>query len=321
MKDLEDKVQELEKASRDANHENDRLRGQVDKMTVELNEYKKRVSLMQSSNRLAPNSNGVFGSSVINNISDVNFQFEFPKFGSLPGPPVKSSTPQAAPSAAKRTTSQPSPSTKPGDKNSPASSSSYGQKSRSQDDVSSFTGNLFSPPLTNMNIANASRGSLDSHFSTNGAASTSSPSASSTSNMGGTSSSCGTSPEPSAQSPMGFKTVDTLTTIGEEQTGMVGTSFDQLNNLNVSDFNWLPQDFQFEPELFGDYREPQENILTSGFDDSFFNDAFDMDFPTAYNLPVTVPAPKKDILAEIDAAKNTDEVTSDGQLLTCNKIW
>ena len=87
----------------------------------------------------------------------------------------------------------------------------------------------------------------------------------------------------------------------------------------MNGFNWLPQNnFQFDPQLFGDYREPQENVLATGFDDSFFNDAFEMDFTTPYNLPVTTPAaPKKDLISQIDDAKNSDE----GQVLTCNKIW
>ena len=88
----------------------------------------------------------------------------------------------------------------------------------------------------------------------------------------------------------------------------------------MNDFNWLPQNnFQFDPQLFGDYRDPQENILSIGIDDSFFNDAFDVDFTTPYNVPVVNP--KKDVIAEIDAAKNADELDANGQLLTCNKIW
>jgi AP-1-like factor len=89
----------------------------------------------------------------------------------------------------------------------------------------------------------------------------------------------------------------------------------------MPDFNWLPQDFQFDPQLnFTDYRDPQENILTNALDDSFFNDAFDVDFTTPYNLPITTP--KKGLIAQIDAAKEADDtVTSPGQLLTCNKIW
>lgn len=82
--------------------------------------------------------------------------------------------------------------------------------------------------------------------------------------------------------------------------------------------------FQFDPQLFGGYREPQENILGNGFDDTFFNDAFDVDFTTPYFAPS--PAQKKDdLMSRIDAAKNDDATelvqTTDGQLLTCNKIW
>lgn len=96
----------------------------------------------------------------------------------------------------------------------------------------------------------------------------------------------------------------------------------------MNNFNWLPQnDFQFEPRLFNEYREPQDNVFSNiDFDESFFKDAFDMDFPTPYNLPVTYPTtttqpPKKDLMAEIEAAKNADALDSNGQLLTCTKIW
>ncbi len=59
-------------------------------MTVELNEYKKRVTLMASSRSPAQGPPRPFGQAFVNNINDVNFQFEFPKFGALPGPAVKS---------------------------------------------------------------------------------------------------------------------------------------------------------------------------------------------------------------------------------------
>lgn len=315
LKDLETKVEELEQASQAANHENELLRAKVDKMTVELNEYKKRVSTMPGTSR-GSGPAGPFGAPLTRGINDVNFQFEFPKFG-LPG---TSSAAQVKPSP---TTSkhgsrdQLSPTEKPGT-SSRANSSSYSQN-KSGDDLSNFAASLFSDPLTNQNVAKASRGSTDSHFSMGGAMSTSSPSASSNSNMGA-SSSCGTSPEPLTQSPMGFKPIDTLTTIGEEQSNLGNSpDFDQFGTLNMPDFNWLPQNFEFDPQLFGDYREPQENILTNGLDDAFFNDAFDVDFTTPYNLPLA--APKKGLIAQIDAAKDDDEASSPGQLLTCNKIW
>lgn len=99
-----------------------------------------------------------------------------------------------------------------------------------------------------------------------------------------------------------------------------------FSSVDMANFNWLPQNnFQFDPQLFGDYREPQDNILaTGGFDDSFFNDAFDADFLTPYNVPVTTNAgnaKKPGLIEQIDAAKNTDELDSNGNLLTCNKIW
>lgn len=96
----------------------------------------------------------------------------------------------------------------------------------------------------------------------------------------------------------------------------------------MSDMNFLPTtDFQFDPQIFGGYREPQDNMLSNAFDETFFNDAFnEVDFTTPYFAPSPMPQPqKKDLLAEIDDAKNEDRTelvqTDDGQFLTCNKIW
>lgn len=99
-----------------------------------------------------------------------------------------------------------------------------------------------------------------------------------------------------------------------------------FSNVDFSnDLNWLPHtDFQFDPQLFGDYREPQESVLSQGLDDSFFNNALNADFITPYNLPIAgeaAPNHKPDILEQIDAAKCEDNVTPTGTLLTCNKIW
>ncbi|KAK0617346.1 transcription factor PAP1-domain-containing protein [Immersiella caudata] len=290
LKDLETKVEELEQASQAANHENELLRAKVDKMSVELSEYKKRLASMPSGGR-GSGPASAFGVPLTRGINDVNFQFEFPKFG-LAG---SVNTAQA--------------------KASPPSQGSRGQLSPTEKPAASSRANsgTYDTPSDDL-------GSQDSNFGLTGPLSTSSPSASSNSNMGA-SSSCGTSPEPLTQSPMGFKPIDTLTTIGEESNLGNTPDFDQFSTLNMPDFNWLPQDFQFDPQLnFSDYREPQENILTNGLDDSFFNDAFDVDFTTPYNLPVTTP--KKGLIAQIDAAKEADDtVTSPGQLLTCNKIW
>lgn len=114
------------------------------------------------------------------------------------------------------------------------------------------------------------------------------------------------------------------------------TDYGHFANIDMNDLNFLSStnNFQFDPQLFGSYREPQENILGTGIDDGFFNEAFDMDFTTPYFAPSPVAQKKDgqneahktdDLLARIDAAKNEDETelvqTNDGQLLTCNKIW
>ncbi|KAJ9151376.1 AP-1-like transcription factor [Pleurostoma richardsiae] len=339
LKDLETKVAELEKASETANHENTLLRAQVEKMTVELSQYKKRLSSLATSRSTSQAPSRPFGQPIINNLNDVNFQFEFPKFGSLPGPsPANSSsvngrTPSAVSTKSPQVTRSPSDHTSPVDKTKgsvSSASSRYtgGLDQQTKDDLAKFSA-LFTPPMSNNGAAMTSRTSLDSHYSGVPTA-TSSPSASSNSNSNGAaSSSCGTSPEPFNQSPVGFKPVDTMTTIGEEQSTHNNRpqDFGHFASVDMNDFNWLSANnsFQFEPQLFGDYREPQDNILgNGGFDDSFFNDAFDVDFTTPYNMAPSPMLHKKDLISQIDEAKNNDEpiqVGTDGQLLTCNKIW
>jgi AP-1-like factor len=100
-----------------------------------------------------------------------------------------------------------------------------------------------------------------------------------------------------------------------------------FSSFDVNNFDWLAQQNggQFDPQLFGGYREPQENILANAtFDDSFFNDAFEADFITPYNVAPSPKAAKKDLCAEIDARKENEDTiitTSNGKLLTCNNIW
>jgi len=332
LKDLENKVQELEKLSEVANTENDALRAKVDKLTVELSEYKKRLSSLSSGRPVHQGPAAPWGNVFVNNLNDVNFQFEFPKFGSLPGPPInKSKKPSATSSQSSKQNSRDhrSPSANSQDAVSPGNSSSYshvGLDSRTKQDLAGLSSGLFTPPLSNGQRTNGSTISVDSNYNMGGVTATSSPSASSNSNMGGPSSSCGTSPEPFTQSPMGFKPIDTLSTIGEEHPSLNNQSQD-LGHFatGIEDFTqWLPQnDFQFDPQLFGGYRDPQENVLSQGFDDSFFNDALDIDFLTPYNLPAPSPAaPKKDLIAQIDAAKDDDEpATKASQLLKCNEVW
>lgn len=101
--------------------------------------------------------------------------------------------------------------------------------------------------------------------------------------------------------------------------------FGHFANPGMDDFaQWLPQnDFQFDPQLFGGYRDPQENVLSHGFDDSFFKEALEADFITPYNQPISTPAaaPKTDLIAKIDAAKEDDEPAAGNLLMKCNEVW
>ncbi|KAL8728100.1 MAG: hypothetical protein Q9166_005625 [cf. Caloplaca sp. 2 TL-2023] len=80
LKDLETKVEDLEKASEATNHENGRLRATVERLNDEVKEYRKRLSLTSTGYSppmaLAPQYK-------ITNNND--FSFAFPKFGDLPG--------------------------------------------------------------------------------------------------------------------------------------------------------------------------------------------------------------------------------------------
>lgn len=389
MKDLETKVEDLEKASDSANHENSMLRAQIEKMSMELREYRKRLSLNGTpalSSAVPPYLAGK-GLGGLNNPSDVNFQFEFPKFGRLPGPPPlngsKSSTSspgQQIPSPLDRAHASPRNQSLQYAPNTNGTTVGLTQTPAqiAGADMSSLSG-LFSPTLLesvakspsfeffpNSN-ANGSRSSVDS-ISKNGYSgnntSYSSPSASSNS-VHGASSSCGTSPEPTTQSPAINKMPDpTLTTIGEENSGEGELTFcDKLNmacgnsknpiprtlsdsdkpapfssnaanfavtpSLDINGIDWFAQqnNNQFDPQLFGDYREPQESILQgTSFSDNFFIDDFALpDFQSPYNMAPSPAPPKKDLVAQIDETQEKDDevvpAEDRSQLLNCNTIW
>lgn len=69
LKDLEEKVADLEKASESANRENSALRQQIDRLQSELKDYRKKMAEKSNS------------SSIIGKGSNGGFQFEFPRFG------------------------------------------------------------------------------------------------------------------------------------------------------------------------------------------------------------------------------------------------
>ncbi|RDA88048.1 hypothetical protein CP532_5294 [Ophiocordyceps camponoti-leonardi (nom. inval.)] len=290
LQDLETKVHELEKASEAANHENSKLRLQIDGITAELNHYKQRLAALNSTTPKVLTSDGLpLGTALIGNITDLNFPFEFPKFGADNASAPNGHVPQRQSHGGK---SSPSP-----------------VRPSAHDRLPSMA---------------SSRASVDL---LNGGA-TSSPSASSNSNAGGAVSSCGTSPEPANHSPMGFKPLETLTTIGEEQPAAGHQSFANGGS-QAPALDWLTSQNggQFDPQLFGDYREPQDNILSGANLDDFFNDSFDADFITPYNMPMASVAPagpKRNLIDQIDAEQNAldeDVPTKDQKNVPCTKIW
>ncbi|KAI9826593.1 MAG: DNA-binding transcription factor yap1 [Thelocarpon impressellum] len=406
LKDLEVKVADLEKASESANHENGILRAQVDRMSNELKDYRKRLSGSNGVGR-SPTSNATAPSYLPSGISNPfgspnDFNFDFPRFGAglarpqatsngmLPKStlPQGSTAPGKVPASVTRSVSQPEATSRDGNVNVQQHSMSVTGKPSSA--VESLSG-LFSPSILETVSKSSSadfpflattaspvplrHGSASSNVST-GANShppglqqyggsnhsdTTSPSASSVSQKGA-GSSCGTSPEPSSYSPAtGKLTEPSLNTINEENDfrgGTVGgtTFWDSPNHAGTLDqtsgglplqsgdnfatlaktpaseingIDWLAQQNggQFDPVLFGDYREPQDAI-TSGEYDTFFNEAFplpDLNSPFNGNL-ATNPEPRKDILQEMESRQNEEgkqpeQPSGKSRLLTQQEIW
>jgi AP-1-like factor len=82
LKELETKVEDLEKASESTNHENGILRAQVERLQTELKEYRKRLSLTANTvNQSPPRAMNPMSYSRANWDFNNNFNFEFPVFG------------------------------------------------------------------------------------------------------------------------------------------------------------------------------------------------------------------------------------------------
>jgi AP-1-like factor len=401
LKDLETKVEDLQKASEEANHENSKLRAQIERMTMELQGYRKRLSLTGNARSVSNPSANLpsylsgkgLGNGLVNHPQDVSFQFEFPKFGRLPGPPLSTTatngngltaspvtTTGHMPSPIEKGQASPRNQSLQFSQGSTSSSISMNPAQAQNDlgDMASLSG-LFSPTLldsvnkspafdffgnnnSNSSVSRSSTDSASGNMSTGHNTSYSSPSASSNSNQG-TSSSCGTSPEPTTlQSPNYNKSVDTMAPIGEEHhTGASGegeelTFCDKLNMacgnpsnpiprtmsehsvysgnfdnpaLDINGIDWFAQQNggQFDPQLFGEYREPQDNVLFGdNLNDTFFSDAFSIpDFNSPYNADASVAPTKKDLISQIDKTQDDEDEVVPGEdkssMLSCNTIW
>lgn len=103
---------------------------------------------------------------------------------------------------------------------------------------------------------------------------------------------------------------------------------------DVNGIDWMAQQNggTFDPVLFSDYRDPQDNIVNSSFGE-FFNDAFQspIDFTSPYNTGESPNPPqpqKRNLIDEIEAQQNGgtegEEFVNDPnpkQFLTCDKLW
>ncbi|MCJ1477826.1 DNA-binding transcription factor yap1 [Lambiella insularis] len=382
LKELETKVDDLEKASESTNHENGLLRAQVDRLQTEVREYRKQLSMnpVNPASRSPTQGMGYAISSKANWDINSNFQFDFPMFGGTPktgttngnsprratnGNPSNSS-----PTVLRKTSSTTSqtPLSHPARTTSQSQASSGGRSS--VNDLS----DLFSPSvLQSVSRSNSTeypryntyqpsseeradpiRGSLSS----NGA----SPSASSVSQTG-INSSCGTTPETSAESPDQRKASEAAfssmqdgtvqhkpegeTTFCKEFAKACGTKENPVPlmmshsdepsasstaaktpGLDFHGIDWMASQNggAFDPVLFADYRDPQENIMNGDFG-NFFDEAFPaLDFtPSAAPLEPALHR-KRDLMQQIDdqAAGEEPEVVPGGtpkQFLTCNMLW
>lgn len=370
MKDLETKVEELQKSSDTANQENGLLRAQIERLQVELREYRKRLSWMSNgasglsaiSSLPAAHSRGAYG------LQSNEFLFDFPKFGDLPGAHLfNSSANKSDQSKNKPTGGVPhAPGVLSRDSlNGVGTRALATSKSSSSTPTGSVsTGRHNGTPASTASVKTPYSGVKPSSAPNQDTSSSDSPSSSSDSHHSQLFSSIGTSPEPSSHSPPEAKSNDCArgntcsvhgTIDGEEsfcaRLGMACGSINnpipaaqdrktKSNSVSSSDqpppapaedtlaFDWLAQQNggQFDPVLFGDWREPQDAVLSQDFG-SFFNDAFplpDLGSPS-HNLSeaASTQPPKRDLVAQIDNRLDEEVVPGEdkSQMLTCTKIW
>lgn len=363
-------MEDLEKASESTNHENGRLRAQVERLNAELKEYKKRLSLSGIGASRTPPAPAAYQSRPFWNTNQSDFQFAFPKFGDLPGSNFMNNGSLAKVNSSPYHEDNTSTSNGMPGVIRANSSGSASLLSPTNPDGSSNIGFSFQPPANKSLINHSDLNGLSSPPVLEGAShsnssdygnyghgtqvpnnslirgssisNVTSPSTSSASNHG-LDSSCGTTPEPSADSPDGRKASEpTLNTINEETLGQgalegktaapkclmgnrvaLSNGFEAPSNILKSPLNdihgidWLAQQNggQFDPVLFGDYREPQEKFLTSY--DGYFNDAFPFqDFSNPFNTDETTASPiqKRDLIKEMELLQ--DGAQGDSVVLT-----
>ena len=186
---------------------------------------------------------------------------------------------------------------------------------------------------------------------------TASPSGSSAWNANANSS-CGTSPEPSHDTPA-QKSADTFCDKLDPRKNSTDVTINQANNNQFATGDYsVPSLDSFDPVLFGDYRDSNDAIVGGGdFTGGFFDEAlnpvpFDYASPTnlfgilqspqqanaSLSVPSTgapnAPSPSKNLMANMDkirdggdddhglpSAKQVQKRDGSGTLISCNSIW
>lgn len=107
---------------------------------------------------------------------------------------------------------------------------------------------------------------------------------------------------------------------------------------DINGFDWMAQQNggQFDPILFGDYRDPQDNILNNSTFAGFFNEAFiAQDFNSPFNTGDVIASPplKRDLMKEVELQQNgtendflarpsfTAKDNDTTQIIGCDKLW
>ncbi|CBX91516.1 similar to AP1-like transcription factor [Plenodomus lingam JN3] len=382
LKDLETKVNELEKASDATNHENGLLRAQVQRLQMELREYRKRLSLNSTGlNRTPPLASG-FSSHLSNSAgNNSNFSFDFPRFGGLPAAQLldnnslsNSKNGSIASSASGRHNStgpsSPANNTNGSTANCP-NAPNTGQTTTGVQRSNSLNGFWGANKPASSTSATPARSSTDSsahsqssrvfQFNSGSSTHSGSPSNASTSPTNHDSS-CGTSPEPSHTSPnqqadtgadgyvchsnqegeLSFceklnmacgntrnpvpramslsddKSSPAVLSASTKSPTPPVTSIDYFANQNGG---------QFEPTLFGEYRDTQTAIVGDGdFTGGFFNDAFlNVDYGSPFQFADTPATQKTNLVEESERAREGEDEVVPGDdmsaMLNCHKIW
>ncbi|PWY76997.1 putative transcriptional factor [Aspergillus heteromorphus CBS 117.55] len=364
LKDLETKVDELQKASDDASQENGLLRAQIERLQVELKEYRKRLSWMTTGNGVSamnaiPGAHSKGGYGLHNN----DFMFDFPKFGDLPGSQIFNNSPLARTQQNNTKGEQP-PAAPRNHSYVPGVLSRNALNGQRANSVAGSQQGSTPGSMTNATPKLSSVHGGSQSTSTHDVSNTDSPSSSSDSHQSHGISSSGTSPEPTTNSPATklhhhdpHEACTYASINGEEsfcaQLGMAcgnirnpvpavrhnsqsasntpnePATHDEPSNEDISGLDTLAEQNggQFDPVLFGDWREPQDAILSQDFG-TFFDDAFplpDLGSPSHNLTEVTnQPPAKKDLIAEIDSKLDEEEMVpgeDKSLMLSCTKIW